>query len=176
MKNKGSALQGFSALYDGTGNSVATVPVNLSCHITLEYELVRKCQMAGDRPHRGTPIGKMLSLYPFDLLKRRLLQEAEVFRGHMVKQGYEPAQATTEFELWGPYMEKVDTQRLHEEWIPEEGNHVIPAAYRAKAQRAWGYRGDELRIDKGVAFFIRGAFLASGRNGVMDEQTGVLIV
>lgn len=168
-----SALEGFAALYDGTGNSDAVVPMRLSCHVTLPYELVRDVQMAGDRPHRGTPIGRLLELWPFDALKRRIKAEAERFISQVATQGYLALEPAESMALWGPYTEKVGKPH---DWVPEDGNHTIPKHERKTATTAWGYRVDELSVDKGVAFLINGRFTRKASLGSVCEETGVLIV
>lgn len=170
---KGSALEGFTALYDGTGNSDATVSMRLTCHVTLDYELVKHLQMAGDKPHRGTPIGQMRELWPFDALKRRVTSEAERFISQVRSQGYIAAEPAESMVLWGPYTEKVGQP---EDWVPEAGNHTIPEHERKTATKAWGYRGDELSVDKGVAFLINGRFTRKASLGSVSEENGVLIV
>jgi len=171
--DKGTAFAGFAALYDGTGNSAATVAITVRCHITVDYELVKRVQMMGDRPHHGTPIGRLPELWPFDMLKRKVVAEAERFVKQIATQGYEATQPVTTMQLWGPYTEKVGAPH---DWIPEAGNHLIPEHLRRKATTVWGYRGDELSPHKGCAFFILGHFTRAAVLGRVDEQTGVLIV
>ena len=172
--DKGSALEGFAALYDGTGNSETYAPCDITCHMTLEYELVRKCQIAGDRPHKGSPLGKLPELYPFDMLKRQVVAEAQRFVSQVLSQGYEALEPVYTMRLWGPYTEKVGQPR---DWVPEEGNHTIQPHDRAIATTAWGYQSeDELDVSKGVAFLLQGKFQRRASLGHIDEGTGVILV
>jgi len=135
--------------------------------------MVKTCQMAGDKPHRGDPIGKMPGLWPVDALKRRALHYARLFQQSMRLRGYEPLQAETAMELWGPYTEKVPLAP-GPDYVPEEGNPLIKD--KQSAYPVYGYRGDELRVDKGIAFRIRGRFLADTKHGQVEEEKGVVII
>ena len=171
--DKGSALDGFAALYDGTGNSAATILETVTTKCVLEYELVRLCQVKGDRPHKGTPLGRFPELWPFDLLKRPLVEHAQEFVRQIAGQGFSPLTTVDQFQVWGPYTEKVGEPH---DWIPEEGNHLIPRHERKTATTAWGYRGDELNVEKGCAFLIQGKFTRAARHGHISEETGRILV
>ncbi len=145
----------------------------VSCHVTVEYELVRKYQMAGGGTHRGTPLGKMPQLWPFDLLRRPLVAEAEEFVRQIGTHGYEPRTSIYEFKVWGPYTEKVGEPS---DWKPEEGNHMIPKHQQRTAAKVWGYREDELSVELGCAFFVQGEFSIPASRGHVEEERGVLIV
>lgn len=90
MRDRGTALDGFAALYDGTGNSTAVVPETVQTKVTVDYELVKACQSAGDRPHRGDPLGTFPELWPFDGLKRPLIEHAQEFVRQLKTHGFEP--------------------------------------------------------------------------------------
>ena len=84
VKDRGSALEGFFAVYDGTGNSNVTIASEIKCRVTLDYELVKKWQIAmrkarRDPKLRGKHLGLLPELYPFDMLKRPLVDEANEF-------------------------------------------------------------------------------------------------
>ena len=170
---RGSALEGFAALYDGTGNSAATVPITVQTKVTVDDDLVQLCHSFGERPFRDQPLGRISDVYPFVMLKKPLLEHAREFSRQVRSQGYEARTPAEEFLAWGPYMEKVGEVQ---EWIPEEGNHVIPAHLRRKAVRAWGYRGDEFNWNKGASFIIVGSFQKAAALGRVSEETGVIIV
>ena len=173
MRDHGSALDGFFALYDGTGNSGVTIAEPVTTKCVVDYELVLDCQTAGDRTHNGTPLGKFPELWPFDMLKRPLVRHAEEFVRQVRRHGFEPLTSVYEFKVWGPYTEKVGEMR---EWVPEEGNHLIPKEQRRTAQKVWGYRGDEFNLEKGCAFLIQGNFTRATNRGHVGEEDGVIYV
>ena len=178
VKDRGSALEGFFALYDGTGNPGIHVASPITCKVKTQYELVKKWQIAMRSIHRsptlrGNPLGKLPELYPFDLLKRPLVEEATEFVRQIGTHHWEPTTSLYEFEVWGPYTEKVGEAH---DWIPEEDNQFIPKHDRRVATTAWGYSGNELPIRFGCVFMIRGLFQRASRYGHVDEQTGVIIV
>lgn len=167
-------------------------PVELRCKFKVEPELVLKVQGAGQRPHRGVPIGKMSELYPLVILKDRAMSEARQFVGYMRRQGFEPTEPESTMRLWGPFREKMDMSRGDKLENFEEGNHLIPQGmWRSQAHGAWepdlkGEAAGRPRwIDKnrvlnsqdyrhGCAYFIVGNFLA--KHGKEEERTGTLIV
>lgn len=178
VKDRGSALDGFYALYDGTGNRDRVIAQPISCHVTLEYELVRKWQMAQRASQRsptlrGQPLGLMPELYPFDMLKRPLLEEARLFVRAMALQHYEPLTDISAFEVWGPYTEKVGAVR---DWTPEADNQLIPDHAKKTAWSAWLHSEGESNIRLGCAFFIRAQFTRQGKYGHVDEERGVIVV
>jgi hypothetical protein len=163
-------------------------PVLLTMKFKADADLVLTCQRCGDAPHRGTPIGKIIELWPRDALKRLAISETKTFIRHMKNQGYEAQQAPTEMELWGPYREKMDMRKGGSLVNFEEGNPLIP-------QGRWGYAAhgvwnhdlevgprklDPKRVRDhrdwklGVVFLVRGKFLAS--HGHQEETTGETIV
>ena len=162
-------------------------PVTLTAKFPVDPELVVRCQQAGDRPHRGTRVGKMLELYPYDVLKRLATAQAKTFLRHMRNQGYEPLQAETELELWGPFRERLDTSKAADLKNFEEGNHLIPQGHWGSAAHGV-WRHDLVRGPRqldvttlghrdwrfGVVFMLRGKFLATG--GHREETTGTLLV
>jgi len=173
MRDRGSALDGFSALYDGSGNSSAVISQRITTKCTLDYELVRKVQMAGDKPHKGGPLGRMSSLFPTEMLKRALLAHANEFARQVRTAGYEPETSVYEFEVWGPYTEKVGAVS---DYVPEADNPFIPNSEKRKAAKVWGYQGDELDVNKGVSFLIRGRFTRHARHGHIEESKGLILV
>lgn len=170
---KGSALDGFFSHYDGTGNSDAVVIERVHTKLTLDDELVQVCHRHGDKPHRGTALGQLPELWPFDMLKRPLIAQAETFVEQIGGQGYIPATSIYEFEIWGPYMEKVSEPT---QWVPEADNPLIPDWAKKKAHKAWGYQGNELRFDKGCTFIIVGQFFRAAKHGHISEETGGILV
>jgi hypothetical protein len=174
VKDKGTALEGFFALYDGTGNSQTTIRETVTTKCLLEYEQVELVHNHGGKPLRGTPLGKLPEMWPFDLLKRPLLEHTRKFIQQIATHGYHPLTGEYEFKAWGPFMEKIGDDLS--EWTPEEGNHLIPKAHQRKAVKAWLYRGDEFQWSKGCAYLIRGEFTRYAGHGAVDEETGVIIV
>ena len=178
VKDRGSALEGFAALYDGTGNADAHVASTISCRVNLEYELVRKWQIAmssAGRPPkvRGKLLGRLPELYPFDMLKRPLVDEAKEFVRQIATHHWAPITNIYQFEVWGPYAEKVGESH---DWVPEADNPFIPKHEKQVASTVWLYHGDELPIDKGCAFFIKGVFTRSAQFGHIDEVKGLILV
>ena len=171
--DRGSALDGFQALYDGTGNAAAVVPQRVHTKVTVDEALVRRCQEKGDKPHQGTALGRLPELWPFDILKRPLLAHAELFRSQLRQIGYEPLTSIYEFQVWGPYMEKVGDLKTYR---PEEGNHLIPKWAQRTAHQVWGYAGDEFNWEKGCAFIIVGEFTRAAKYGNVSEETGGIAV
>lgn len=160
-------------------------PLTLVCKFRADPELALHCQGAG--LHRGIPIGKMLELWPTDMLKRQALSEAKTFVGHMKRQGYIPQQAESEMELWGPYREKLNMAKGTELVNFEAGNHLIPQGHWGSAahgvtkadSRKPRVLSREQLLDSedwqlGVAFLIRGKFLAT--QWKESESDGTLIV
>ena len=162
-------------------------PVTLAAKFPVDSELVLRCQKAGDQPHKGTRVGKILELYPYDILKGQALEQAKVFCQHMRSQGYEPLQEPTEMELWGPFRERLDTSKAATLKNFEEGNHLVPQGrWGSAAHGVWRHdsvRGPR-RLDRqtvlnhpdwkyGIVFMLRGKFLATGGH---LEDSGTLIV
>ena len=172
--DRGTALQGFFAHYDGTGNSEATLAERITTKCVLDYELVQLVHNHGGRPLRGLPIGKLPELWPFDLLKDPLLAQAREFVRQVKTHNWEAVENVYAFQVWGPYSEKVSDSP--QEWTPEEGNPLIPKHQQRKALRVQGYQGNELDWRKGCAFLIRGLFTRAAKHGHMDEETGVLLI
>jgi hypothetical protein len=163
-------------------------PVLLTCKFKVDSELVLKCQRMGDKPHRGTPIGKIVELYPYDQLKRIALSQAKTFVRHMRTQGFEPQEAESAMELWGPYREKLNMAKGASLVNFEEGNPLIPQGHHGSAAYG-GWEHDLVKgpraLDRntvrdhrdwkqGVVFLIRGSFL--GTRGHREETTGTTIV
>lgn len=172
-RDRGSALDGFAALYDGTGNANTLVRETVQTKCVLDYELVRLCHQHGDRPHKGDPLGTFPELWPFNALKRPLIEHAREFVRQIKTQGFEPLSDVYAFKVWGPFTEKVGDIKT---WTPEEGNHTIPKHEQRKAVRAFGYRGDEFDFNKGCAFVIQGEFVRNTKHGSIDELTGRIYV
>ena len=171
---KGSSLEGFNVLYDGTGNSDATIATKITCHALIDSELVELVQRYGFGTKKDIPLGKLPELWPFDLIKRPLITEAQRFIDQVATQGYIAQTGPYAFRLWGPYMEKVGTPQ---DWTPEAGNDFISKqAQQRKATRVFGYQGNEFNLSKGCAFLIQGEFTKKGSLGKVDEQTGVVLV
>ena len=169
LKDRGSAFEGFAALYDGTGNSDATIVETVATKCVLDYELVQLVHNHGGKPFKSVPLGKLPELWPFDLLKRPLLEHAEEFVRQIGVQGFQSLTNVHQFLVSGPFSEKVGEMRS---WTPEAGNHLIP--HPRTAERVWGYRGDEFDWHKGCAFLITGQFTRHARHGHIDEQTGMV--
>mgnify|MGYP001606223412 FL=1 len=170
---KGSAAEGFQALYDGTGNSDAAICQKVHTKVTVDEELVRLCHLHGEKPYRGRRLGRLPELWPFEMLKRPLIEHAHKFVRQIGAQGFKPVTSVYEFQVWGPYTEKVGEIQSY---VPEEGNHLIPPAQRRKAVRVWGYQGDEVRWDKGAAFLIVGEFTRAAKYGQVSEEEGKIIL
>lgn len=161
-------------------------PVYRSAKFPVDMELVVKCQAAGDKPHRGTRIGEMLPLYPHSELKAEAVRFGKMFISQMAREGYEPAEAETTMELWGPYRERVDWSSTNRMVNIEEGNPFFPdgrwvnesrgatKAITRKPQRLSKELYDDPHWKKGVVFLIRGRFVAT--HGKEEETTGTLIV
>ena len=172
-RERGSAFEGFAALYDGTGNAVATVRETVATRCVLDYDLVQRVQNAGVKPLNGVALGRLAELYPFDLLKRPLLAHAREFVRQIATRNFVAVSNVEQFLVWGPYSDKVGEPR---EWVPERGNHTIPRWAQRPAERVWGYRSNELDWERGCAFLIRGEFTRNARHGIVDEQSGRIIV
>ena len=169
--DKGSSLDGFNALFDGSGNSASTVFESVTTKCVVEDELVQIVHNHGGKPFKEQILGQIGALWPHDLLKQLLLDHAEEFVRQIAAQRFVPLTNVHQFLVWGPYAEKVGPPR---DWVPEEGNHLIKQP--RKAARVWGYQGDEFDWRKGCAFLIQGTFTRDAKHGFVDEQTGVLIV
>ena len=172
LKDKGSALDGFYALYDGSGNAEATVMEKITTKCVVDYECVLLCQQHGWDAARGVPLGTLPELWPFDLLKRQLVDHAGEFVRQIGPAGFDPLDPIYSFKLWGPYMEKIKPSV--EFWTPEAGNHLIPKHAQRRAVRVQAYRGDEFDFEKGCAFLIQGEFTRAARHGHVGEEDGVL--
>ncbi len=179
IKDRGSALDGFAALYDGTGNADAQVPSTIKCKVNVGYELVRTWQIAMRATRRnpkleGTPLGLLPELYPFDQLKRPLVAEANEFVRQIGTQGWQPLTPIYEFKVWGPFAEKVGVSH---DWVPEADNPFIPEHEKQVATTAWLYGGDELPpAAMGCAFFLEGLFNRAASHGFVDERLGIIVV
>ena len=163
-------------------------PVFLTCKIKVDPELILKLQRMGWRPRRGTPIGKMSDLDPFNALKRLVTEEAKTFIGYMKQQGFLPLEAETQMELWGPFREKLDMSKGSSWENFEEGNPLVPQGmWRSQARGLWEHdlKTGPRELDRkavledrdwkrGVVFLIRGRFLAT--HGKEEEATGTLLV
>lgn len=137
------------------------------------------------QPLKGVSIGKMMSLYPFDRLKQQAMDEAKTFVHYMKIQGNEPRQAESEFEVWGPFRERVrftaETRNI------EEGNPFSKPVIGFSGYGGWthdGHKGPR-KLDRkelldspdwkaGVVFMIRGLFTAT--RGHREETTGTVLV
>ena len=170
-RDKGTAFDGFSVLFDGTGNSDATVMETIATKCVLGYDLVAAVHNAGGKPYKGVPLGTLPELWPFDALKRPLVEQAREFVRQIGGQGFAALTNVEQFKVWGPFTEKVGNPH---EWTPEEGNPLIP--HPRQAERVWGYQGDEFNWERGCAFFIQGQFTRHARHGFVENQTGKVIV
>ena len=178
VKDRGSALEGFFATYDGTGNAGEQVASTISCRVNVGYELVEKWQIAMRAARRnpkleGKPLGLLPELYPFDMLKRPLVDEANEFVRQISTHHWLPTTSIYAFETWGPYMEKVGESH---DFVPEADNPFIPEHEKQVASTVWSYSGDEAPIDKGCVFFLKGVFTRSAKYGHVDEAKGLIIV
>ena len=163
-------------------------PIPLNATFPVDLDLVLTCQRVGDKPYRGTPIGKIPELWPREGLKRTILGYAKTFIRHMKAQGYEAQQAETELELWGPYREKMDMGKGGALVNFQEGNPLVPQGHWGTAAHGlWEHDGitGPRQLDpkvakghqdwqRGVVFLIRGKFLAT--HGHREETTGSTIV
>lgn len=162
-------------------------PTTLTCKFRVDPELILKLQDFGQRPHKGTSIGKMPVGYPFEELKKIAMDEAKTFVGYMKQQGNEPRTAISQMEIYGPYREKMDMSKAATLENFEAGNPFHPnGMWRSAAHGVWAPDGKGPRLlDRnkvldspdyrhGTVYFIRGLFLAS--HGKEEEETGVLIV
>lgn len=173
LKDKGSAYDGFAALYDGTGNSNTTVFETVATKCVLEYELVQKVQDAGLAPLNGAAIGSISSLWPHSMLRQQLANHAAEFLRQIATQGFLTNQSAEALPVWGPFTEKVGPMRPY---TPEASNDFIPDHAKRSAERVWGYRGDELDWSRGCAFLIQGAFTRHSSYGTVDNVTGRMVV
>ena len=153
------------------------VPDLLVCKIKPDPELAMKVGI-----HRGTPIGKISELYPLDLFKKSVVEEAQKFIYHMTQQGNELQTSIYEMELWGPYRDKPTGSR---EVNIEEGNPWSEDKFAFTSKGTWQpetlgpqnltrdtlERGD---FRHGVCFRIRGKFVKT--RGHQEETTGVVIL
>src|SRR3990167_8197815 len=101
VSTRGSALEGFFAVYDGTGNADVTIASEITCKANVSYELVKQWQIAmrqarRDPTLRGKPLGRLPELYPFDLLKRPLVAEAHEFVRQIGFHHWEPVASVYE--------------------------------------------------------------------------------
>ena len=159
------------------------VPDTLVCRVKPDPELVMLCQQKGEGVHRGTPLGKLKAMWPFDGLKRALTEEATTFVGHMAKQGNQLQTSIYEIEVWGPYRDK---PMGAEEVNIEAGNHLVPDGKFAFAPKgAWQpetlgpRRITQSLLDRGdfrhgICYRLRGKFLKT--RGKQDDITGVVIL
>ncbi len=176
--DKGTALDGFFAHLDAPGMRDVVVDQDITTNVSVEYELVKKWQIAQrnagrDPKVKGVPLGLMPELYPFDLVKRPLVEQANEFVRQIALKGYSPTTDIYSFEVWGPYTEKVGAYR---EFVPEADNQFIPVSEKKTAMATWLYGGDETRIDMGCVFRLKGLFTRKANLGYVEEKTGVLIV
>ena len=178
VKDRGSALEGFNAVYDGTGNADAWVSSTIKCRVNVGYELVRTWQTAMRATRRnpklqGKPLGLLPELYPFDQLKRPLVDEANEFVRQIGLHHWEPLTSIYAFKVWGPYAEKVGVSH---DWVPEADNPFIPEHEKQVATTAWLYGGNESPIVHGCAFFLVGEFVRAAQYGHIDEGRGLILV
>ena len=169
--DKRSRFAGAAILFDGSGNAEATVAETITTKIVLDHDLVQAVHDAGGRPCKAEPLGLLPELWPFDALKRPLLEHAKEFVRQVGGHGYQSLTNVEQFLVWGPYSEKVGDIAP---WVPEEGNHLITNP--RTAQRVWGYQGDEFNWERGCAFLIQGTFTRHARHGHVDADTGRIYV
>lgn len=163
-----------------------SVPVTLTCRFKADPELVLKCQRWGGQPYNGTPIGKLGEAYPFDAFKRQAMDETKTFIHYMELQGNRPQEAPSEMLLYGPFRNPMDMSKAASMENFEEGNHLVPQGkWRSQAHGTWEPDGkgpralDPERVlggdyEHGIAFFIKGKFLAT--HGKESDETGTLVV
>lgn len=180
VTDRGTAYDGFFALYDGTGNRDQYVAQRLRMKAVIPQELsdmYQNAQAGEKRPAtvRGVPLGRMPEL-PHDclLLKRPLVECASESVRQMALQGYELLGDETQIEVWGPYMNK--TPDPYREFQPEADNPFIPKSLKRTAQttRLWG--SNEVIKQEYVVFLLVGNFVRSAKHGHVDEETGVILV
>jgi hypothetical protein len=173
--DRGSALEGFSALYDGTGNADAIVEQGCTLRVNVPHEQVLEYQEAGGGVCKGIPLGRMYEpeFWRRHALKAELIEQATRFVENIKPQGYEPLTSIYAFEVWGPYTEKVGKPQ---DWVPEADNDFIPASEKKVATTAWLYRGDEFNHEMGDVYLIRGRFTRKATLGKVDEERGLIVV
>lgn len=143
-------------------------PVFLTCQFPVEQELVLACQAGDEKTYRGVPVGTIRDLWPWSELRQVALWHALEFVRNMENQDYELIGHETAMELWGPYTQKVEWDHVNDQLSSEENGEerTYPKSYL--------YRGDEVRLDRGMLYLIRGHFLAG--HGHLSEEKGVLVV
>ncbi|KKM96951.1 hypothetical protein LCGC14_1172970 [marine sediment metagenome] len=159
-----------------------SAPTTITCKFIVDPELVLRWQRFGGRPHKGTPIGLMRESYPFDVLKRKAVQEARIFVRYMKQQGNRPQEGEHQMLLYGPFRNRMDMSKGASMENFEEGNHLIPQGmWRSKAHGTWAPDGKGPRLidpeqeyKHGITFYIKGKFLAT--HGKESEENGTLIV
>ena len=112
-------------------------------------------------------------MYPFDMLKRPLVATANEFVRQIGTHHWQPIAGVYELRVWGPFTEKVGEPH---DWVPEADNPFIPKHEKRVATTAWGYSGDELPVDLGCVFFIKGLFTRAAKYGHVDEKRGLIVV
>lgn len=160
--------------------------VSLNCKVRIDPELVLLCQKHGEKPHRGTRLGRMKELWPFETLKQHVMEQAKEFVRQMKARGYEPQQPESAMELWGPFREKADVSNTGLVNV-EKGNPFFPYGRWVNDNR--GVRQvnktgpleitrrqllDSPDWQKGAIFLVRGRFIA--HHGKQEEETGTLLV
>jgi hypothetical protein len=143
-------------------------PVFLTCQFPVEQELVLACQAGDEKTYRGVPVGTIRDLWPWSELRKVALWHAQEFVRNMKNQDYELVGHATAMGLWGPYTQKVEWDKVDQQITSEENfeTRSYPHAYL--------YRENEVRLDRGIIYLIRGQFLAG--HGHLSEEKGVLVV
>ena len=180
VTDRGTAYDGFYALYDGTGNRDKWVPQRLLMKAVIPHELVVMYQNAQANENRltmckGLPLGRMPELpHECALLKRPLIECAEESLRQMALQGYELLGDITQVEVWGPYMIKTPASPM--EFTPEADNPFIPTAEKKQAwnTKIWGV--NEVVEQEYDQFLLKGTFIRSAKHGHVEEETGKIIV
>lgn len=162
-------------------------PVALVGKFKVDSDLMMDCQRYGGGVYHGTPIGKLLEIWPTDALKTQALDICKTFIQHMKLQGYETRESATQMELWGPYREKLDISKANRLINFEEDNPLVPEGKFGYPMMGWEHDGvtgprkldatllrDHRDWQLGSVLLIRGKFIAT--RGTEEETTGTILV
>lgn len=155
-------------------------PVPLICQFRADAEMVERCQKAAageERFWRGRPLGVIRDLWPWSDMKMQALEEARLFVHYMrqQQQEYSLIGAVTEMELWGPYRQKVDWNRVQEKLTRGDSHSFGAELKHSEYAPGWAYGFEDKPDDKGLVFLIRGQFLAK-YGKLVEGKDGVLLV
>ena len=154
-------------------------PSWLVCQFRADTEMVTRCQASAEgeeRFWRGQAIGTIRDLWPWQDMKILAQEQARLFVGYMRQQyqQYELVGAESEMELWGPYLQKVDWNRVQDRLVRGDLDGFGEELKKSEYAPGWAYGFDDKPEDKGLVFLIRGLFLA--KFGRLVEDKEVLLV